>query len=198
MAWSKPAARCRESNEVTARQVVGCGAPGVAFTGTEGPPVPPLRFPKTIRLDSSDLHVFERAAEPGEWAVPGGFDFVGIDAAQLAGKARQAFGSGWLGLGSLGRSTLVEVADIDAAEYQAVIARLAALFVERYGAPDVLAAAAAARDEAAYAATLCEHRVHTLLAIEREPSADGMVERFRVIRPARAEDHARIWTIVED
>ena len=160
--------------------------------------MPALKFPKTIRLDSSDLHVFERAAEPGEWAVPGGFDFVGIDAAALTGKARQAFGSGWLGLDSLGRSTLVEVHGIDQDEYQAVIRRLAALFVERHGAPDVLAATEAAREEAAYAAGLCEHKVHTLLVIEREPGPDGVVERFRVIRPPRAEDHAKIWTIVED
>ncbi len=175
-----------------------CGRPGVAFPGTEGLLVPALRFPKTIRLDSSDLHVFERAAEPGEWAVPGGFEFVGIDAAGLAGKAKQAFGSGWLGLDSLGYSTLVEILDIDEAEYQAVERRLAALFLERHGAPDVLTAAKAARDEAAYAADLCEYKVHTLLAIEREPGPDGVIERFRVIRPPRAEDHAKIWTIVED
>ncbi len=67
------------------------GGFGVSFPCTEGLLVSPLRFPKTIRLDSSDLQVFERAAEPGEWAVPGGFDFVGIDAAALTGKARQAF-----------------------------------------------------------------------------------------------------------
>jgi hypothetical protein len=30
-----------------------------------------LKFPRTIRLDPSDTFVFERAAEPGEWAVSG-------------------------------------------------------------------------------------------------------------------------------
>jgi hypothetical protein len=142
--------------------------------------------------------VFEAAAEPGEWAVPGGFEFAGIDAAALGGKARQAFGSGWLGLDSLGRSTLAEVAEIDHEQYETVVRRLTALFMERHGAPDVLSAAAQARTEAAYAAGLCEHKVHTLLAVERVPSADGIVERFRVIRPARVQDHAKIWTIVEE
>jgi hypothetical protein len=157
-----------------------------------------MRFPRTIRLDGSDLRVFEPAAEPGEWAVPGGFEFAGIDLARLTGKARQAFGGGWLGLDSLGRSTLVEVAEIDEAEYAAVVRRLTAILIERFGAPDVLAAATEARAEAKYAAGLCEHKLHTLLAIEREPGAAGIVERFRVIRPSRAQDHAKIWTIVED
>lgn len=174
------------------------GGPVMRSRKTEPPLVPPMKFPKTIRLDLSDAHVFERAAEPGEWAVPGSFDFVGVDAATLTGKARQAFGGGWLGLDSLGRCSLVEVLDIDEAEYEAVVRRLAALLVERYGAPDILQAMAAARDEAAYAAGLCEHKIHTLLAIEREPSPDGVVERVRVIRPARARDHAKIWSIVED
>ena len=157
-----------------------------------------MKFPKTIRLDSSDLQVFERAAETGEWAVPGTFEFVDLDADALTGKARQAFGSGWLGLDSLGRSTLVEVRDIDQAAYERLIRRLAALFVERFGAPDVLEATRAAREEAAHTAELCAHKVHTLLTIEREPGPDGVVERIRVIQPPRAEDHARIWTIVED
>ena len=30
---------------------------------------------RTIRLDPSDAFVFTRAAEPGEWAVPGTFLF---------------------------------------------------------------------------------------------------------------------------
>ena len=30
------------------------------------------RLPRTLRLDPSDGVVFERAAAPGEWAVPGG------------------------------------------------------------------------------------------------------------------------------
>jgi hypothetical protein len=34
------------------------------------------RLPRTIRLDVSDSQVFEQAALPGEWAVPGGFLFV--------------------------------------------------------------------------------------------------------------------------
>ena len=60
------------------------------------------------------------------------------------------------------------------------------------------AALPAARAEADDAAGLCDHKVNTLLALEREATEAGLVERVRVITPERAEDHARIWEIVED
>ena len=52
--------------------------------------------------------------------------------------------------------------------------------------------------EADHAASLCEHKVHTLLALERELTGEGVVERFKVIRPSRARDHARIWQLVPE
>ena len=157
-----------------------------------------MKFPRTIRLDSSDLNVFPLAAEPGEWAVPGSFAFLGRDQAQLNAKERLAFRSGWLGTESFGRATLVAVAEIDEAEFFHVIERLARHFVDHHGAPDLAAALPVAREEADHAASLCEHDVHTLLAIEREHGEAGLVERYRVIRPDRARDHARIWKIVTD
>ena len=48
-----------------------------------------LRFPRTIRLDPSDTLVFERAAEPGEWAVSGAFVFWNQDLATLGQKQRR-------------------------------------------------------------------------------------------------------------
>ena len=57
-----------------------------------------MKLLRTIRLDPSDTFVFERAAEPGEWAVSGAFAFADIDAAKLEGKARAAFRSGFLGM----------------------------------------------------------------------------------------------------
>jgi hypothetical protein len=73
-----------------------------------------VKLLRTIRLDASDSFVFERAAEPGEWAVSGAFAFAHCDQAQLQGKARAAFRAGFLGLGSLGRSTLVQIVVGDA------------------------------------------------------------------------------------
>ena len=47
-----------------------------------------VRLLRTIRLDPSDTFVFERAAEPGEWAVSGAFAFWNADPDRLEGKAR--------------------------------------------------------------------------------------------------------------
>jgi hypothetical protein len=157
-----------------------------------------MKFPRTIRLDASDVYVFPVAADPGEWAVPGAFAFAERDPATLERKERLAFAGGWLGTASLGRSSLVEVAEIGEQEFVAVVERLAHHFVERYGAPDLAAALPAARQEADYAAGLCQHKIHTLLAVEREVTEQGVVERFRVIVPGRAKDHAKIWEIVAD
>ncbi len=84
------------------------------------------RLPRTIRLDPSDRVVFTRAAEPGEWAVPGGFAFWDEDPAALSGKRRQEFRAGFLGLGSFGWSTLVEVAEVTPAQREAAVAALSA------------------------------------------------------------------------
>ena len=157
-----------------------------------------MRLPRALRLDQSDLHVFERACEPGEWAIPGGFVFAGADPARLQGKAQLAFRSGWLGLASFGHSTLVEVAEIAEAEFFAQVEGLARRLEADYGAPSFGDALAAARHELDDAAGLCEHKLGTLLALERAPGDEGFVERFRVIQPQRARDHAKIWQIVEE
>jgi hypothetical protein len=157
-----------------------------------------MKFPRCIRLDTSDRNVYARAAEPGECAVPGGFAFSDCDPETLDRKARLAFRGAWLGTESFGYSTLAEVAEIDDAEFERVVERLAHHFVERYGAPDLTASRPAARAEAEEAAALCQHDIHTLLALERERTEAGVVERFRVITPGRARDHARIWEIVPD
>ena len=57
-----------------------------------------VKLLRTIRLDPSDTFVFERAAEPGEWAVSGAFMFADADPDALEGKARAAFRSGFLGV----------------------------------------------------------------------------------------------------
>ena len=44
-----------------------------------------LKLPRTIRLDPSDTFVFERAAEPSEWAVSGAFAFWNSDVDALEG-----------------------------------------------------------------------------------------------------------------
>jgi hypothetical protein len=140
-----------------------------------------MRLPRTIRLDPSDTLIYAQAAAPGEWAVPGSFLFWDDDPATLAGKRQQAFRGGFLGLGSGGWSTLVEVAAADAAAAEAALADLAAL-LRRLGAPDEAAARAAAAEEIAFAASLCAHPPGTVLAMTRRHDADGAIrEQFRTL-----------------
>ncbi|NIR32012.1 MAG: hypothetical protein GWN84_22440 [Gammaproteobacteria bacterium] len=150
-----------------------------------------MRFLRVIRLDESDAEVFERPATPGEWAVPGSFAFLDVDPNALTGKRLQAFNHGFLGTETFGWSSLVEVAEISELDYKGVIERLAHHFVEHYGAPALAAALPKAREEAQYTASIAEHELHTLLAIERETSGEDLVENLRVVRLSGA-DHTKL------
>ncbi len=142
-----------------------------------------LKLPRTIRLDPSDTFVFERAAEPGEWAVSGAFVFVDADPETLAQKQRVALRSGFLGIDSLGWSTLAIVTEATQTEHDAVVARLAQQLLERFGAPDADAARLAAEAEVAFAASLCDHAPQTLLAVQRTVEHGELRERFRTLKP---------------
>src|SRR5204862_3919350 len=96
-----------------------------------------MKLIRTIRLDPSDTFVFERAAEPGEWAVSGAFAFWNADVAQLEGKARSAFRGAFLGVESLGWSTLVQVVEASPADRAVVVERLAQQLIAHFGAPDL-------------------------------------------------------------
>lgn len=158
-----------------------------------------MKLPRTIRLDPSDTNVFHRAAEPGEWAVTGTFAFVDCVPGELDNKSQLAFKSGWLGLGSFGLSTFVQVTLVPEGDDEAAARALATHLFEEYGAPDMLMAMTAAKSEIAYAASLCDQPAGTLLAIEREMTEDGINERIRVVpRPDEDGGHAQIWTLTEE
>lgn len=163
-----------------------------------------LKLPRTIRLDPSDTFVFERAAEPGEWAVSGAFVFWGGDPAALGQKQRVALRSGFLGVDSLGWSTLAVVTEATDAEFGAVIERLAAQLMDKFGAPDMDAARAAAGEEVAFAFSLCDHPLQTILAVQRTVENGELRERFRTLKPReigpgvdRLHSHAPAFTFHE-
>ena len=156
------------------------------------------KFPRTIRMDASDLNVFPAAAEPGEWAVPGTFAFSDTEPGSLTGKEQLAFKSGWLGIESFGRATFVQVTSVTYEQLDTIVERLAAHFIAHYGAPDMPAAIPAAQEEADYAIGLCDHEVGTLLAIERAFTEEGIADKFRTVEQRGEPLHARIWEIVED
>jgi hypothetical protein len=149
-----------------------------------------MRLLRTIRLDPSDGFVFERAAAAGEWAVSGSFAFWDADPAALTGKARAAFRSGFLGVGSLGWSTLAQIVDTSEAEQDAVVDALAGQLVVHFGAPDLEQARTAAREEIAFARSLCDHPSGTLIAVHRTVEQGEIREAFRTLTP-RAGARAR-------
>jgi hypothetical protein len=141
---------------------------------------PPRRLLRTLRLDDSDARLFPRAAQADEWAVPGSFVFTFSerDPARLTGAEQRAFSSGFLGLDSLGWSTLVVVAEISPAQYRQARTALAAFLRRDFGAPDDAEALRVAQAQLADAAQLCEHPVNTVISVVRECTPAGISERF--------------------
>jgi Family of unknown function (DUF6505) len=139
---------------------------------------------RTIRLDASDTFVFETAAEPGEWAVSGAFVFASVDPATLKGKARAQFRSGFLGIQSLGWSTLVEVVETTEQERARAVDVLTQHLKAQFGAPNLETARAAAEQEIDFATSLAEHPSGMLAAVTRTVEAGSIRETFRSLRPA--------------
>jgi hypothetical protein len=156
-----------------------------------------VKLLRTIRLDPSDTFVFDKAAQPGEWAVPGGFVFSGVSPDSLANKARVAFRSGFLGLESLGWSTLVQIVDVNQSDRDAAIALLSRRLAETFGAPDDASAAAAAAEEIGFAASLCDHPSGTLIAMHRIHEDGAIRETFRTLRPREGAKPLRAFAFME-
>ena len=156
-----------------------------------------MKLLRTIRLDPSDTFVFERAAEPGEWAVPGAFAFAHMDPATLEGKARAAFRSGFLGIDTLGWSTLVQVVEASEADRVAAVELLARRLVECFGAPDIDTALPAAEEEIAFAASLSDHPKGMLAALSRRWEDGAIREAFRTLTPAAGPKPLRAYAFLE-
>jgi hypothetical protein len=158
-----------------------------------------LKLPRAIRLDPSDSFVFRKAAEPGEWVVAGSFLFSPERVAGLDTKGRVAFRSGFLGISSFGWSTLAVVTPVTEEEREQAVEQLAAQLTARLGAPDPATARAAAQEEIAFAASLCDHPEQTLLALHRTLEDGEIRERFRILmaRGDRPKDGFRAFEFVE-
>jgi Family of unknown function (DUF6505) len=156
-----------------------------------------VKLLRTIRLDPSDTFVFERAADPGEWAVSGAFMFAHADPDALGGKSRAAFRGGFLGVASLGWSTLVQIVEASEADRDALVEALGRQLHERLGAPDLAAARAAAEEEVAFAASLCDHPRDTLIAVRRTFEDGAIREAFRTLHPRGTRKPMRAFSFVE-
>ena len=156
-----------------------------------------MKLLRTIALDPSDTFVFEVAAEPGDWAVSGAFRFCDRDPAELTGKDRSAFRSGFLGVQSWGWSTLVQIVHATEADRRKLVEVLAAQLVDRFGAPDLPTANIAAEEEVAFAESLCTHPVSTLIGVHRSANGREVRESFRRLQLRGGSDHNRAFSFME-
>jgi hypothetical protein len=129
--------------------------------------------------------------------VPGAFMFWNVDLGGLTGKAQAAFRAGFLGVRSLGWSTLVQIVDASEDDREAMIEQLALHLRERFGAPDAQRARAAAVEEVAFAASLCEPPRDTLIALHRGQEDGAIREAFRTLRPREGAKPLRAFSLVE-
>jgi Family of unknown function (DUF6505) len=156
-----------------------------------------VKLLKTVRADTSDTFVFDKAAEPGEWAISGAFLFANLDSATLSGKRRTAFRSGFLGISSFGWSTLAQIVEASEEQCLTAVERLAAGLVERCGAPDLATARAAAEEEVAFAASLCDHAPGMLIAVSRRYENEAIRESFRTLQANSYAKPAPVFSFVE-
>lgn len=156
-----------------------------------------MRLLRTIRLDPSDTFIFPSAAEPGEWAISGAFVFSDVELATLEGKELAAFRGGFLGVPSLGWSTLAQVVEADAKDRIAAIDLAARGLLDRFGAPDLAAARKAAEEEIDFAASLCDHPPDTLIAVHRTNEGGTVREAFRSLRPREGSKRWRAFSYLD-
>jgi hypothetical protein len=156
-----------------------------------------VKLLRTIRLDASDSFIFDKAAEPGEWAVSGAFTFACGDPAKLRGRARNAFRAGFLGLASLGHSTLVQSVEVHESDREVAVGILAAQLLAHFGAPDDRAARLAAEEEIDFAASLCIDSPGAVIAVTRCHEQGAIRETFRTLRPREGAEHARAFELLQ-
>jgi hypothetical protein len=155
-----------------------------------------MKLLKTVRADTSDTFVFEKAAEAGEWAVSGAFLFANLDPTSLTGRPRAAFRGGFLGVNSFGWSTLAQIVEVAAEERATAVALLATRLVEHCGAPDLAAATAAAEEEIEFAASLCNHPAGMPIAVSRRYETETIRESFRTLQ-ANPSGKSPVFSFIE-
>jgi Family of unknown function (DUF6505) len=160
-----------------------------------------IKLLRCIRLDVSDTFAFEKAAEPGEWVVPGSFMFMGEDINSLKGKPRIAFRSGFLGVETAGWSTLAVVVTATQEERDDAVQVLAQYLVADHGAPDMAVALAAADEEISFSESCAQHPEQTLVILHRSLDDDGTIrEQFRTVKaglPFNKDSMSRVFTFHE-
>jgi Family of unknown function (DUF6505) len=123
--------------------------------------------------------------------------FADADPDALAGKSRAAFRGGFLGVASLGWSTLVQIVEATQEDRDRLVDTLGRQLHERLGAPDLATARTAAEEEVAFAASLCDHPRDTLVAVRRTFEDGAIREAFRTLHPRGTRKPMRAFSFLE-
>jgi hypothetical protein len=150
-----------------------------------------MKFLKAVRLDDSDARILADeagAAEDGEWVVSGGYAVC--DLARGHRTPRCHCDTTFIAAGTRRRCTIAEVAEIDEAAFGQLKEALARHFLEDLGAPTPEAATVAAVDECTYTAELAAgFPADVWITVKREPSEDGVGERYSVFKRLMIGSH---------
>lgn len=150
-----------------------------------------MKFLKAVRLDDSDARILAEeggAAEDGEWVVSGGYAVC--DLARGHRTPRCHCDTTFVAAGARRRCTIAEVTEIDDVVFKQLIEDLAQFLLAELGAPTLEAAQAAAADECAYTAELAGgFPLEVWITVKREPSADGVGERYSVFKRLMIGSH---------
>lgn len=143
-----------------------------------------MKFLKAVRLDDSDARIYAEeggAADDGEWLVSGGYAVCDL----ATGHRRPPChcDTTFVGVGSHGRCTIAEVAEINATMYADLSERLAQHFLNDLGAPSLEAAREAAKEECAYTADLAAgFPADVWITVKREPTPEGVGEHYALFK----------------
>ena len=134
----------------------------------------------------------------GEWAISGAFEFSNDTKENLKGKRKQSFSNGFLGLDPLEDQLSFQLQVLMNPKVIPV-KKLAELFVQSYGAPDIIKASSVAEEEVNFMIDVCsDHDLGSLLTVFRTFENDGIHEKFRHIPKGDACSNQKIWTTVSD
>jgi len=91
----------------------------------------------------------------------------------------------------------VQIVEATQEDRDRLVDALARQLHERLGAPDFAAARAAAEEEVAFAASLCDHPRDTLIAVRRTFEDGAIREAFRTLHPRGTRKPMRAFSFLE-
>jgi hypothetical protein len=157
-----------------------------------------VRLLRTIQLDASDSSVLKRRQRP----VSG--RYLALSHSPVTSRrsrmAKHAahFALAFLGLASLGRSTLVQIVHASEADRGSVVDILATQLVSHFGARMFTPARPAAEGEIDLAASLCVYPAGAVVAVTRRYEEGETRETFRALHPREgAAQHERAFEFLE-